>query len=816
MVGLAVSKKESRLNLASNISNGDYPKILTHFKDRLYNLPHLPNQSALYLKIFADKQRERIINSINGKLGYEKKNLDLSLREITAIAIRDLNRNGYNKPLKDESWRKVFINKVRILRKKYSKPVTENKVNYETEVITNQKQLIEPIKNSFTEEIDYLYERKIWRQTREDQARKKELNKILHVSFKKLQEKNLKKEIYKRVEEEYNNYELFLKRPYPNWSEIVEERTLSEKAINSKSNQIGIEFIDESKFKPKKNITESFTIREKPYELNYKKDLMRIVKGFCEKEKLDSYISEKPLEIILEKEIESSMLKEFGKEIFTTMNEVANYDVIPLLKSLYKKIKQENLIYTLKTTKDNLSQIINEELKKIGETIFNLLKKFTVPIYLTSSLLTWFTPINEMGESLGSFEYLKKLYSKANSQQIQASNSEENFPAVKSEKSEIESNILNKETTPKITKKDESIRKIETYLSYYPTAYLIKNPDLDLIDKIISLSVHYSDMRKLNRIEVIGTMNQESGFYPKATSVDGAMGIMQIMPKTAKWIVKVRSQERRLKHLTDLYELDLNIDLGTWYLTYIRDNFSSNFSSMLVGYNSGPGRIRKNGKLPNIDETKDFVRKVNLNVEEIKNIYNQLELEEILIKHLNDMGDGLVEPPEFDLSSNMLLSMYPRAVLSHTLLTKWLDRHDGLLDDNIWRIEDKFKEFGGLIKKDSGKVDHPTFKHLLSWPGNIVFLLDANSPHLEKAAKMKSTITNRGISLGTDNKTGEPLILIPRYKEIAGDIVLTGIIMTPEEMEENYIYTKEVGLLLHTHRQAFGDMIRDNKSLALK
>lgn len=92
-------------------------------------------------------------------------------------------------------------------------------------------------------------------------------------------------------------------------------------------------------------------------------------------------------------------------------------------------------------------------------------------------------------------------------------------------------------------------------------------------------------------------INTESGFRQSATSRVGAIGLMQLMPGTARALG------------VDPYDAEQNIDGGAKYLKQQMDKFGS-IDLALAAYNAGPGSVIRYGGVPPYSETQRYVQNV--------------------------------------------------------------------------------------------------------------------------------------------------------------------------------------------------------------
>ena len=100
--------------------------------------------------------------------------------------------------------------------------------------------------------------------------------------------------------------------------------------------------------------------------------------------------------------------------------------------------------------------------------------------------------------------------------------------------------------------------------------------------------------------EVIKAMIKvESDFNPHAVSPAGAIGLMQLLPETAKKM-----------GISNIWSPAENIYAGVKYFRYLLDRFNWNYSKALAAYNAGSLKVIKAGGVPNIPETRNYVKKV--------------------------------------------------------------------------------------------------------------------------------------------------------------------------------------------------------------
>lgn len=95
----------------------------------------------------------------------------------------------------------------------------------------------------------------------------------------------------------------------------------------------------------------------------------------------------------------------------------------------------------------------------------------------------------------------------------------------------------------------------------------------------------YAAKNRVEVAEVLALIRQESQFFAGAISRANALGLMQLLPSTAKLVAAKEGLERY-----NLLQPEDNIRLGTAFMREIKDYYSADFVGLAIAYNAGPGR----------------------------------------------------------------------------------------------------------------------------------------------------------------------------------------------------------------------------------
>ncbi len=109
------------------------------------------------------------------------------------------------------------------------------------------------------------------------------------------------------------------------------------------------------------------------------------------------------------------------------------------------------------------------------------------------------------------------------------------------------------------------------------------------IEMLRPIAEKYCDIYDVEPALVMAVIRAESGGNPAAVSRAGAIGLMQVMPATAEMIAKLLKEPT--PSISALKEPDLNIRYGTFYLSWLKEQFGSQPQVLMASYNAGPARV---------------------------------------------------------------------------------------------------------------------------------------------------------------------------------------------------------------------------------
>ena len=159
---------------------------------------------------------------------------------------------------------------------------------------------------------------------------------------------------------------------------------------------------------------------------------------------------------------------------------------------------------------------------------------------------------------------------------------------------------------------------------WFQKKYLYPYPYRDFIEQ-------YAKINAIDPLLVVSIMKAESKFDPSANSAAGAIGLMQLMPESARWIADEIGEP--LGRASMLENPQISIKLGSWYIASLIDENNGNLVLALAAYNAGRGNVNywikakdwpanfsDYNSIP-FKETSVFVKRVLANYENYKQLY---------------------------------------------------------------------------------------------------------------------------------------------------------------------------------------------------
>ncbi|WP_223068603.1 lytic transglycosylase domain-containing protein [Paenibacillus caui] len=122
---------------------------------------------------------------------------------------------------------------------------------------------------------------------------------------------------------------------------------------------------------------------------------------------------------------------------------------------------------------------------------------------------------------------------------------------------------------------------------------------------------HHAEKNELDPFMVAAIIRVETNYKPSKQSKKGALGLMQIMPDTAKWVLET-AKLPNVSFDQINQQPEANIEIGTWYLKSLSDQFDGNMIAVIAAYNAGPTRVKNWLKGGTWDGTVDTAKNIPL------------------------------------------------------------------------------------------------------------------------------------------------------------------------------------------------------------
>ncbi len=166
-------------------------------------------------------------------------------------------------------------------------------------------------------------------------------------------------------------------------------------------------------------------------------------------------------------------------------------------------------------------------------------------------------------------------------------------------------------------------RIVKHQIDYISRIIKKHNTNQSSAQNLAEVIVTESNELGLDPLLVTAIIKAESTFKPYARSKHGALGLMQLLPSTGKYISKIMNIN--WKGMYYLNDVEYNIRLGLSYYKYLESMFNGNLKYALIAYNWGPNNALKalNGEMYVPTTSSNYVKNISKNRDKWKEYYSK-------------------------------------------------------------------------------------------------------------------------------------------------------------------------------------------------
>jgi len=150
-----------------------------------------------------------------------------------------------------------------------------------------------------------------------------------------------------------------------------------------------------------------------------------------------------------------------------------------------------------------------------------------------------------------------------------------------------------------LSRLDENLQTSQTICVVLPTPYWETRKCSKSCREVVKIVNEVAPGYNMEPRLILALIQQESNFKSKALSHKGAMGLMQLIPATAKRF-----------GVKNAWDIKQNISGGTRYLAWLLKEYQGNVAFALAGYNAGENAVKRYNGIPPYKETQKYVKRI--------------------------------------------------------------------------------------------------------------------------------------------------------------------------------------------------------------